>query len=95
VWALKSSLKHTHHSFVIFSFLSETRVSSIIDKNGEVSFEDVTDQFGFDPTAATMYCDSLGNNWMFQVHSNGIVLSHYGMSCISQIIYIKRKWARI
>ncbi|KAA8518334.1 hypothetical protein F0562_015783 [Nyssa sinensis] len=92
-WTVKMKLRDSYHSFLVLSFVEETRVLSV-----GVSFTDVTDTVGFQPDVCTLACGLVGDGLLVQIYQNAIRLclpttaahpegipfsSPYELSCIS------------
>ncbi|XP_027069184.1 splicing factor 3B subunit 3 isoform X1 [Coffea eugenioides] len=68
-WALKMNVTDTCHSFLVLSFVEETRVLSV-----GVSFSDVTDSVGFQPDVCTLACGLVADGLLVQIHQNAVRL---------------------
>ncbi|KAL3534006.1 hypothetical protein ACH5RR_007527 [Cinchona calisaya] len=68
-WAVKMKVTDTCHSFLVLSFVEETRVLSV-----GVSFSDVTDTVGFLPDVCTLACGLVADGLMVQIYQNGVRL---------------------
>ncbi|XP_031380418.1 splicing factor 3B subunit 3 isoform X2 [Punica granatum] len=68
-WTLKMKLADAYHSFVVLSFVEETRVLSV-----GVSFTDVTDSVGFEPDVCTLASGLVGDGLLIQIHQNAVRL---------------------
>ncbi|KVI08400.1 Cleavage/polyadenylation specificity factor, A subunit, C-terminal [Cynara cardunculus var. scolymus] len=69
-WAMKMKLVDCYHSFLVLSFVEETRVLSV-----GVSFTDVTDSVGFSPDVCTLACGIIGDGLVVQIHQNAVRLA--------------------
>nr|CAD1818479.1 unnamed protein product [Ananas comosus var. bracteatus] len=68
-WALKMKETDTYHSFLVLSFVEETRVLSV-----GVNFRDVTDAVGFQPNVCTLACGLVSDGLLVQIHNKGVRL---------------------
>ncbi|KZV37906.1 pre-mRNA-splicing factor prp12-like, partial [Dorcoceras hygrometricum] len=68
-WALKMEVSDPYHSFLVLSFVEETRVLSV-----GISFSDVTDSVGFQPDVCTLACGLVAEGVMVQIHQYGVRL---------------------
>ncbi|XP_057486313.1 uncharacterized protein LOC130772478 isoform X5 [Actinidia eriantha] len=68
-WTLKMKLTDSHHSFLVLSFVEQTRVLSV-----GLSFTDVTDMVGFQPDVCTLACGLVGDGLLAQIHQNAVRL---------------------
>ncbi|KAL8142871.1 hypothetical protein V2J09_015903 [Rumex salicifolius] len=68
-WTLRTRLVDPHHSFLVLSFVEETRVLSV-----GLSFSDVTDSVGFLPDVCTLACGLVDDNLLVQIHQNAVRL---------------------
>lgn len=68
-WALKMKKSDTYHSFLVLSFVEETRVLSV-----GLSFNDVTDAAGFLPDVCSLACGLVADGMLVQVHKAGVRL---------------------
>ncbi|EEF30789.1 spliceosomal protein sap, putative [Ricinus communis] len=68
-WALRMKVTDLYHSFVVLSFVEETRVLSV-----GVSFADVTDSAGFLPNVCTLACGLVGDGLLVQIHQTAVRL---------------------
>ncbi|KAK9123355.1 hypothetical protein Sjap_012957 [Stephania japonica] len=68
-WAMRMNLLDSYHSFLVLSFVEETRVLSV-----GLSFSDVTDAVGFQPDVSTLACGLLVDRLLVQIHRNAVRL---------------------
>lgn len=68
-WAVKKKIADAYHSFLVLSFVEETRVLSV-----GVNFSDVTDLVGFQPDVCTLACGLVADNLLAQIHQNAVRL---------------------
>ncbi|XP_020540869.1 splicing factor 3B subunit 3 isoform X2 [Jatropha curcas] len=68
-WTLRMKLNDLYHSFLVISFVEETRVLSV-----GVSFTDVTDSVGFQPDVCTLACGLVGDGLLVQIHQTAVQL---------------------
>ncbi|XP_073278173.1 spliceosome-associated protein 130 A-like isoform X2 [Primulina huaijiensis] len=68
-WTLKMEASDPYHSFLVLSFVEETRVLSV-----GISFSDVTDSVGFQPDVCTLACGLVADGVMVQIHQYGVRL---------------------
>ncbi|XP_022882617.1 uncharacterized protein LOC111399497 isoform X1 [Olea europaea var. sylvestris] len=68
-WTVKMKVSDPYHSFLVLSFVEETRVLSV-----GLSFTDVTDSVGFQPDVCTLACGLVADGVMIQIHQCGIRL---------------------
>ncbi|KAK6945421.1 Cleavage/polyadenylation specificity factor, A subunit, N-terminal [Dillenia turbinata] len=68
-WAVRMKVFDIHHSFLVLSFVEETRVLSV-----GLSFTDVTDSIGFLPDVCTLACGLISDGLLVQIHQDGIRL---------------------
>lgn len=68
-WAVKMKVTDSYHSFLVLSFVEETRVLSV-----GVNFSDVTDSVGFQPDVCTLACGLVADNLVAQIHQNAVRL---------------------
>lgn len=69
-WTIKMKSTDSFHSFLVLSFVEETRVLSV-----GVSFTDVTDSVGFQPDVCTLACGVIDDGVLVQIHRNAVHLS--------------------
>lgn len=68
-WAVKMKITDCYHSFLVLSFVEETRVLSV-----GVSFTDVTDSVGFRPDVCTLACGTIVEGLLVQIHQTAVRL---------------------
>ncbi|KAL2501533.1 Cleavage and polyadenylation specificity factor (CPSF) A subunit protein [Forsythia ovata] len=68
-WTVKMKVSDPYHSFLVLSFVEETRVLSV-----GVSFTDVTDSVGFQPDVCTLACGLVDDGVLVQIHQCGVRL---------------------
>ncbi|KAF2289555.1 hypothetical protein GH714_037126 [Hevea brasiliensis] len=68
-WTLRMKVTDLYHSFLVLSFVEETRVLSV-----GVSFADVTDSVGFQPDVCTLACGLVGDGLLVQIHQTAVQL---------------------
>ncbi|KAK2985367.1 hypothetical protein RJ640_029324 [Escallonia rubra] len=68
-WTAKMKSTDSNHSFLVLSFVEETRVLSV-----GVSFTDVTDFVGFQPDVCTLACGLVCDGLLVQIHQNAVRL---------------------
>ncbi|XP_034692691.1 pre-mRNA-splicing factor prp12 isoform X1 [Vitis riparia] len=68
-WTVKMKVIDSYHSFLVLSFVEETRVLSV-----GLSFTDVTDSVGFQPDVSTLACGVVDDGLLVQIHKNGVKL---------------------
>ncbi|XP_021281707.1 splicing factor 3B subunit 3 isoform X2 [Herrania umbratica] len=68
-WTVQMKVEDSYHSFLVLSFVEETRVLSV-----GLSFTDVTDSVGFQPDVCTLACGLVGDGQLVQIHQNAIRL---------------------
>ncbi|PIN20426.1 Splicing factor 3b, subunit 3 [Handroanthus impetiginosus] len=68
-WAVKMKVSDPYHSFLVLSFVEETRVLSV-----GVSFSDVTESVGFQPDVCTLACGTVADGVIVQIHQCGVRL---------------------
>ncbi|WCJ34079.1 Cleavage and polyadenylation specificity factor (CPSF) A subunit protein [Euphorbia peplus] len=69
IWTLRMKITDLYHSFLVLSFVEETRVLSV-----GVSFTDVTDSVGFYPDICTLACGLVGDGLLVQIHQTAVRL---------------------
>ncbi|XP_065857046.1 pre-mRNA-splicing factor rse1 isoform X2 [Euphorbia lathyris] len=69
IWTLRMKMTDLYHSFLVLSFVEETRVLSV-----GVSFTDVTDSVGFHPDICTLACGLVGDGLLVQIHQTAVRL---------------------
>ncbi|KAF5750632.1 pre-mRNA-splicing factor RSE1 [Tripterygium wilfordii] len=78
-WSIRMKVNDLYHSFLVLSFVEETRVLSV-----GVSFTDVTDSVGFQPDVCTLACGLVGDGLLVQVHQNAVRLCLPTIACHSE-----------
>lgn len=68
-WTVKMKVSDPYHSFLVLSFVEETRVLSV-----GVSFSDVTESVGFLPDVCTLACGVVADGMLVQIHQCGVRL---------------------
>lgn len=68
-WTVRMKVTDPHHSFLVLSFVEETRVLSV-----GLSFTDVTDSVGFQPDVCTLACGLVSDGLLVQIHQNAVRL---------------------
>ncbi|KAL5708525.1 hypothetical protein ACHQM5_019314 [Ranunculus cassubicifolius] len=68
-WTMKMKVADSYHSFLVLSFVEETRVLSV-----GLSFNDITDAVGFKTDACTLACGLVGDGLLVQIHTNAVRL---------------------
>ncbi|RAL51771.1 hypothetical protein DM860_010489 [Cuscuta australis] len=68
-WTVKMKVTDIYHSFLVLSFVEETRVLSV-----GVSFSDVTDAVGFQPDVCTLACGLIADGLLVQIHRHAVRL---------------------
>lgn len=68
-WTMKMKLTNSYHSFLVLSFVEETRVLSV-----GLSFTDVTDSVGFLPDVCTLASGLVSDGLLVQIHQNAVRL---------------------
>ncbi|KAM0978103.1 hypothetical protein ACFX2I_014035 [Malus domestica] len=66
-WTLRMKVIDSYHSFLVLSFVEETRVLSV-----GLSFTDVTDSVGFQPDVSTLACGIVNDGLLVQIHKNAV-----------------------
>ncbi|XP_057535063.1 uncharacterized protein LOC130813276 isoform X1 [Amaranthus tricolor] len=69
IWTVKMSTGDSNHSFLVLSFVEETRVLSV-----GVSFADVTDSVGFLPDVCTLACGLVVDGVLVQIDQSSVRL---------------------
>ncbi|BAT86376.1 hypothetical protein LR48_Vigan03g291500 [Vigna angularis] len=62
-WTVRMKITDSHHSFLVLSFVEETRILSV-----GLSFTDVTDSVGFEPNVCTLACGLVTDGVLVQIH---------------------------
>ncbi|KAH9329513.1 hypothetical protein KI387_001621, partial [Taxus chinensis] len=68
-WTLRMKHGDCYHSFLVISFVEETRVLSV-----GLNFVDITDDVGFHPNVCTLTCGLVEDGWLVQVCQNEVRL---------------------
>ncbi|XP_052176753.1 uncharacterized protein LOC127791056 isoform X2 [Diospyros lotus] len=68
-WTVKMKFIDSYHSFLVLSFVEQTRVLSV-----GLSFTDVTDIVGFQPDVCTLACGLVSDGLLVQIYQNAIRL---------------------
>ncbi|KAK4762165.1 hypothetical protein SAY87_030049 [Trapa incisa] len=68
-WTMKMKLTDSYHSFLVLSFVEETRVLSV-----GLSFTDVTDSVGFQPDVCTLASGLFSDGLLIQIQQNAVRL---------------------
>ncbi|XP_031274182.1 splicing factor 3B subunit 3 [Pistacia vera] len=68
-WTLRMKVTDPYHSFLVLSFVEETRVLSV-----GLSFTDVTDSVGFLPDVCTLACGLVHDGLLIQIYQNAVRL---------------------
>ncbi|KAM6571490.1 hypothetical protein CsatA_015570 [Cannabis sativa] len=66
-WTVRMKVTDLYHSFLVLSFVEETRVLSV-----GLSFTDVTDSVGFQPDVCTLACGLLNDGLLIQIHQHAV-----------------------
>ncbi|KAJ4823878.1 hypothetical protein Tsubulata_010459 [Turnera subulata] len=66
-WTVRMKVTDLYHSFLVLSFVEETRVLSV-----GLSFSDVTDSVGFQPDVCTLACGLIGDGLLVQIHQTAV-----------------------
>ncbi|KAH9611703.1 hypothetical protein KSS87_013001 [Heliosperma pusillum] len=69
IWTLKMRTRDSCHSFLVLSFVEETRVLSV-----GVSFTDVTESVGFLPNVCTLACGLVADGLLVQIDNSSVRL---------------------
>uniref|UniRef100_A0A2P2LJR4 Pre-mRNA-splicing factor RSE1 n=1 Tax=Rhizophora mucronata TaxID=61149 RepID=A0A2P2LJR4_RHIMU len=69
IWTVKMKADDLYHSFLVLSFVEETRVLSV-----GVNFTDVTDSVGFQPDVCTLACGLVCDGLLVQIHQSAVQL---------------------
>ncbi|TYK25370.1 pre-mRNA-splicing factor RSE1 [Cucumis melo var. makuwa] len=67
IWTIKMKLSDAYHSYLVLSFVEETRVLSV-----GLSFIDVTDSVGFQSDTCTLACGLLDDGLLVQIYQNAV-----------------------
>ncbi|PIA53914.1 hypothetical protein AQUCO_00900466v1 [Aquilegia coerulea] len=68
-WTTKMKVVDSYHSFLVLSFVEETRVLSV-----GLSFSDVTEAVGFQTDTCTLACGLVCDGLLVQIHKNAVRL---------------------
>ncbi|XP_015898900.3 uncharacterized protein LOC107432303 isoform X1 [Ziziphus jujuba] len=68
-WTVRMKVSDSYHSFLVLSFVEETRVLSV-----GLSFIDVTDSVGFQPDVCTLACGLVNDGLLVQIHQHAVRL---------------------
>lgn len=68
-WTVRMKVNDPYHSFLVLSFVEETRVLSV-----GLSFSDVTELVGFQPDVCTLACGLVSDGMLVQIHQNAVRL---------------------
>lgn len=68
-WTVRMKVSDSYHSFLVLSFVEETRVLSV-----GLSFTDVTDSVGFQPDVCTLACGLVNDGLLVQIHQHAVRL---------------------
>ncbi|WOL15227.1 hypothetical protein Cni_G24008 [Canna indica] len=68
-WTLRMKQSDSFHSFLVLSFVEETRILSV-----GLSFNDVSDAIGFQPDVCTLACGLFADGVLVQIHRSGVRL---------------------
>ncbi|PPD84398.1 hypothetical protein GOBAR_DD18638 [Gossypium barbadense] len=68
-WTVQMKVTNSYHSFLVLSFVEETRVLSV-----GLSFTDVTESVGFQPDVCTLACGLVADGQLVQIHQNAVRL---------------------
>ncbi|KAK7244699.1 hypothetical protein RIF29_39525 [Crotalaria pallida] len=68
-WTLRMKVTDLYHSFLVLSFVEETRVLSV-----GLSFTDVTDSVGFQPDVCSLACGLVSDGLLVQIHQSTVRL---------------------
>ncbi|KAG8100355.1 hypothetical protein GUJ93_ZPchr0013g37583 [Zizania palustris] len=69
LWTLRMNRTDVHHSFLVLSFVEETRILSV-----GLSFNDISDDVGFQPDVCTLACGLVADGFLVQIHSKCVKL---------------------
>ncbi|RLN36473.1 splicing factor 3B subunit 3 isoform X1 [Panicum miliaceum] len=69
LWTLRMKTNDAYHSFLVLSFVEETRILSV-----GLSFNDISDSVGFQPDVCTLACGLVADGLLVQIHSKGVKL---------------------
>lgn len=68
-WTVRMKISDQYHSFLVLSFLGETRILSV-----GLSFTDVTDSVGFQPNVCTLACGLVSDGLLVQIYQSAVKL---------------------
>ncbi|KAL5060463.1 hypothetical protein RYX36_032067 [Vicia faba] len=68
-WTVRMKITDSYHSFLVLSFLGETRILSV-----GLSFTDVTDNVGFQPNVCTLACGLVSDGLLVQIYQSTVKL---------------------
>ncbi|KAK2418647.1 Cleavage and polyadenylation specificity factor (CPSF) A subunit protein [Trifolium repens] len=68
-WTVRMKISDSFHSFLVLSFLGETRILSV-----GLSFTDVTDSVGFQPNVCTLACGLVSDGLLVQIYQSTVKL---------------------
>lgn len=68
-WTVRMKVTDSYHSFLVLSFLGETRILSV-----GLSFTDVTDSVGFQPNVCTLACGLVSDGLLVQIYQSTVKL---------------------
>ncbi|CAL0326673.1 unnamed protein product [Lupinus luteus] len=68
-WTVRMKVADSYHSFLVLSFVEETRILSV-----GLSFTDVTDSVGFHPNVCTLACGLVSDGLLVQIHQSTVRL---------------------
>lgn len=68
-WTIRMKVTDSYHSFLVLSFLGETRILSV-----GLSFTDVTDSVGFQPNVCTLACGLVSDALLVQIYQSTVKL---------------------
>lgn len=89
VWTLKANEMDEFHSYIVISYLTETRVLNFNEMTSQI--EDYTENFEIEPQCSTVYMGSLPGGNFVQIHNRAVNLLQRGMlTCIRILIIIQR-----
>ncbi|KAL6845690.1 hypothetical protein ACP4OV_024513 [Aristida adscensionis] len=69
LWTMRMKITDVYHSFLVLSFVEETRILSV-----GLSFNDISDAVGFQPDVCTLACGLVADGLLVQIHSRGVKL---------------------
>ncbi|KAL4370550.1 DNA damage-binding protein 1 [Arachis hypogaea] len=68
-WTVRMKITDSYHSFLVLSFVEQTRILSV-----GLSFTDVTDSVGFQPNVCTLACGLFSDGLLVQIHKSTVRL---------------------